>query len=239
MDDYLKQILAYEAGELSQDRRVAFEQALTTDRALRSVYEQWKSTEQLRDTLAYDELRSELRQMQQQRTKIRNWQKPLAIAAGFFLLLSAALFLYAQANFSNSKIVASVYTLPNFSLNRTDEVMRDYDKAIVAFNEKRYQDCILLLKSSNLPQEQYLLGHAALLSKNNEQAISSFSNLAVSEDVRFKEPAQWFEILALLGAGEVEQANTKMFAIQNSHPYYQEMIQLRKNLEHPLRSLIW
>ena len=239
---YLKKIIAYEAGQLSAAEKDAFEKDLKTDNNFQEFYQHWQESKAVQDILAYKTLRNQLKEMESQKSGLKIfWKKQLQIAAGILFILFAGTFFYANSQLNNSRMAAQYYTEPNFSPNRSNTSISNYDKAIEAYNYQQFGDCISILQSKLNSAEEYLLAHALYKNQNYSSAAITFIKITNKKDPRFWKTAQWYSALSLLKDKQISKAEAIIISvsIDKNHPFSMEAKELRLGLKNPLRALLW
>ncbi len=241
-EQYLRRILDFEADLLNPQEMRQFELDLKEDAEFGAFYEDWRASKEIQDVLAYDHLRAQIKNIAEQKNRsFQLWKRYIVFAAGFLLLVSLGILLYANNQYSNDQLSEAYYSSPNFSPNRDEGTKSIFEQAKNAFEHREYKQCIQLLSEAKNTPEQFLLAHALYQTGDYKKAIALFTEIEHSDDNRVNQQANWYHALSLLKANEVKQAEAMLVHISQNdkHPYQKDAIQLRHQLNSFYRKLLW
>ena len=215
-------IIRYHEGEMTATERQAFEQELGSDEQLQQLQADYKVAQSAVDALAYDELRSKLRQMapssSQSSTKAASSRKlrfsyRMAIAATVLLLLTVGAYVWWPTTSTPANLAASFYEAPNLSLVRSEQANDHQRTALTtAWQQEDYAYITQTLGSSDRLEatETELLAHAYYQQQEWDKAIVSFTTLIRQEDERYAPIARWYRALSYLKQGQTEKATADL-----------------------------
>ena len=214
-------IIRYHEGEMTDAERQAFEQDLNRDEKLQQLQADYEQAQSAVDTLAYDELRSKLRQMAQPSEVI---EKPaasrkifslsrLVVAATLLLLVVAGAYLWWPMANTPANLAAAYYQAPNFSSIRAEQASDDqWNTLTIAWQQENYAYIAQTLSNADSLKatEIQLLAHTYYQQQKWESAIAYFTELIGEEDERYTPQAHWFRALSYLQQGEITKAKADL-----------------------------
>jgi tetratricopeptide (TPR) repeat protein len=220
-------IIRYHADEMAPDEQQAFEDQMSSDKKLQNLQADYEVAQSAVDALAYDELRSKLRQMtepSQSSTRAANSGKTrfsfrLAIAATVLLLLVAGTYLWWPTPSTPAALASSFYEAPNFSLERSEQTNDDQRTALTtAWQREDYAYITQTLGGSDRLEltETQLLAHAYYQQQEWEKAIALFTTLIDQDDERYAPLARWYRALSYLQQDQTTKATADLELLRGS-----------------------
>jgi tetratricopeptide (TPR) repeat protein len=158
-------------------------------------------------------------------------QNPLrtaSIAATFLILISIGGFLISGAGTgkSGTKLFSNYYQADDaIMMVRSGSNPADIDlkEALLAYNEKKYDNAIKLLKNqSNNILAQYYLGLSYLETDKLDKAIETFQHIIDHKFNLFIEQAEWYLSLCYLKTSQEGKAILLLEKISNSNSIFKE-----------------
>ncbi|MBL7945990.1 MAG: hypothetical protein JNN32_07975 [Flavobacteriales bacterium] len=218
-----ERIEAYVLGRLSADERLAFEQRLSTDAALRA------EVELERENIMAIELGGLQRVLEQVRGEqvIEQghggpWISYLKYAAVVAVLFGAALWFIARPNANERTFAAHFVPDPGLPVAMSASDDHAFHDAMVAYKLGDHDEAIskwsaLLKEEPSNDTLRYYIGCTELNAGRSDRAVSMLMSVADQSGSAFAAKARWYAFLALVRKGDVAAARAVPFAID--HPY--------------------
>jgi len=158
----------------------------------------------------------------QSRGRIMNLNQVMAIAASLTLLIAAGLWFVNNSGSSTpDELYASHYEFPAaLGVVRGSEAADDYNKALVTYNSKKFEDAISLLNQSDNPRAKFYMGISYLELDNPSSAIEQLTDYGLNPIGDL--PYQYFLGLAYLKSGDIAQGKLTLQKIGESQGYWTE-----------------
>ncbi len=238
--DLIEKYLSYEMGE---DEMSAFEAQMSQDTEVKAEFDRRQQAHQALDFLIAENLRSELRAMENAETKVvslasrsrRNWI--YAIAASVLVLIGAFFILLPPAGQTPGELSMAFYETPSFALRSGNlDLPTELNTGIAALQNSNYGEAIQAL--GNLPensgyqvQKSFFLGHAYYLQGAYADAERYFADAASIDDLRYQEDAEWYRLLSCVAAGSDCAAAFNVILQASDHSYQARTLELQNELK--------
>jgi len=224
-----RDIQRYLDGDMLEAEKNRFETTMASDPELRQHLEEYR---QLQQAVFYQKRRTHWDKMQQleaqyDQKKIVSISRPpkqtkwlsYAIAASVALLAIASVYWWSGRGLTPQELVAQNLTfldsLNNFSpQNRSEENSLKHE-AFAAYTHKDYEQAIMLfekyLTGNRDALATFFLGASYLKEENYKAAVialEEYLNNYPSNEILYKEKANWSLVLAYIGNEQIEAADT-------------------------------
>jgi tetratricopeptide (TPR) repeat protein len=220
MDEFLpteKLLVRYLDNEMSGEEKKAFEMRLQTDP---SLSEELESLRIAREAITLYGLRMAVREASEQRKTMlppSQTQQPARIIrmnrrlrfafaiASCLVLLIGGIVLYKTSAPSPESIYQEAYV--SYNLTDTRAAGTHFTPVEQAYQQKNYQEVLHLAQLQKLaPEELLLSGIAALESHKTTLAISYLTTLAGTDDLTYRQDAEYYLALAYLANKDYQKA---------------------------------
>jgi len=104
------------------------------------------------------------------------------------------------------------------------------DKALLAYDQKQYEEALSLLNQSLHDSIGMFYRAESLMALDRYAEAASVYDEVIQQQGVFVEVATFHRVLALLGAGEVDQAQELLKSIPESSHYFDDAAALRERL---------
>lgn len=235
----LNWIEKYLTGELSDTEKQSFDKRIAEDEELAGEFQRHQSAHKVLDFLVAQNLKEQLQEMEEESKVIslrkrRRTRLSIVSAAASVLVIVAAFFvLFPQNNLSNPELAALYYEVPDFGARGTDDASSDnwLESAVNALQNNAPEDAITQLgevneSDPNYIVAQYYLGHAYYAAGQFDRAAQSFALVGNSNDLRYAEEAQWYELLSCLAQDAGCSELLKRLTEDESHAFHTQAIEL-------------
>jgi len=229
------EIERYILESMSEEERLAFEERMTSDPALKKAYETTLVARQLIKEAGRLELRTTLETFENEVSDkvvtsriMPLWVKRiLPIAALIVVFIGVYLFGNFNKTYSGDEVFSTyyeVYNPPSTVRNDDGSKLLNWETAVDAYKNGDYKKAFTFFGTSEdvIPDyiKDFYLGVSALSaeSPNYEWAILSFDEV-IATDNDYKQQALWYKALALLGKGESDTAMI-LFETIAEHGWY-------------------
>lgn len=208
----LNLIEKYLTGKLSDTEKQSFDNRMTQDETLAEEFQRHQNAHKALDFMVAQNLKDQLQEMEEE-SKIVSLNKRrrtrltvLSLAASVLVLVATFFVLFPQDNLSNQELAAAYYEVPDFGVRGDIDAPpsgnpleagiyalqnNDSGKAITHLGDVDENDPDYLVA-------QYFLGHAYYTDGQFDRAAQQFALVANSNDLRYVEAAQWYELLSCL-----------------------------------------
>lgn len=261
-DKYFDTIEQYFEGQMSPQEAADFEAEIERNPALKTSVENYEIANDAIELLVEKNLRAELEEWQQEADtdqikpllkgekneakvfKMRTLVRNLSIAASVALVIGFFTFQMLGNQYSNENLMSTNYGEINFSTIRGEnpdaasnsELV--LEEATTAWANNNYDRAIELVEGISPTDEyfakaQYILGHSFYQKGEFKKAQTAFETTATQQNEKYTEKAQWYEILAAIGANESELIiNNKLDSIiaDKGHAFEQKALDLKADL---------
>lgn len=212
-EEQYQQIERYVSGQLSEQEKEALEQQLQNDPELQKALNEHKQAAQAVRAAAFEEQKSRIRQLDQQRGG-QNWKRMLQIAAAAaVLLIPLSYFLWRSPATSQ---LAMEYLEPYPDRITVMGSEQSLNEAMQAYNTKDYETALSLLKrietADRTPLLELYQAICLLELEKCEPAQELLNPLANSEE-SVQEAANWYRILALVQCEQEAEASEALQAL--------------------------
>lgn len=233
----------YLNNELSESERQELENQLATDHSLSNEFDRRQTAHKMIDFMVSENLRQQLKDLEDEETKVvpltsrSRTMYALAIAACVIILIGAFFFIMPSGqNLSNAQLALNLYETPAFTMRGTDAqtIPVNITQGVEALSNKNYDTAIATLEqvtpdNAYYTMARYYLGHANFLNHNFQVAANNFEDVIKSNDVRYVEDAQWYQLLSCLGQNnDCKDLITSI--IQNErHLHHNQALEIEKS----------
>lgn len=243
----IDRIEKYLSNEMTKSEKQAFDQQVAADADLATEYTKRRAAHEAIDFLVAKNLKKQLEEMENEAGqdnvislhKRRRSRIVLLSLAASILLVIGFFSIYLQDTGSTGPQLATAnYEIPSYSVNRSKTV--DFEdllsKGVNALKQKEYQTAIVTLDSVAQSDEyfviaQFYLAHAYYQSTQYEQAEEKFEIVSASNDIRYRDDADWYGLLACLANDGSCQDKITTMAEDVNHSYQQQAISIQNDLK--------
>jgi hypothetical protein len=213
----------YMAGELSDAEMQRFDKRLAEDEDLAKEFQRHQSAHKALDFMVAQNLKAQLQEMEEAskvislRRRRRTRLTIVSVAASVLVLVGAFFVIFPQDNLSNAELATAYYEVPDYGTRGHAEVSPEGSPlaaGISALQNNAFEAAITQLGEVEATDPdylvaQYFLGHAFYADAQYDRAQQSFSIVGNSNDLRYAEEAQWYELLSCLAQNDecLEQLN--------------------------------
>jgi hypothetical protein len=202
----------YIAGELSEAEKQGFDNRMAEDEELAKEFEKHQGAHKALDFLVAQNLKAQLQEMEEEskvvslRSRRRARLTIVSVAASVLVLVGAFFVIFPQNKLSHTELAAAYYEVPDFG-TRGDTGASPEDTPLIAglnaLQNNAIGEAITQLGEVEVTDPDYLvaqyyLGHAFYADAQYDRAQQSFSIVGNSNDLRYVEEAQWYELLSCL-----------------------------------------
>lgn len=202
----------YLSNQLSDTEKQSFDNRVAEDDTFAEEFQRQQSAHKVLDFMVAESLKAQLQDMEEE-SKIISLKKRrrtrltvLSLAASVLVLIGAFWIVFPQDSMSNAELAAVYYETPDYGTRGTNDAVSEtkpLNAGINALQNNQLPDAITQLGDVDASDPDYLvaqyyLGHAYYASRQYDQAAQSFSLVASSNDLRYVEEAQWYELLSCL-----------------------------------------
>ena len=263
----LTNIEAYVGGTLNDSATQAFEARMEEDADLENTVEAYGVGEDAVEMLIENNLRAELKQLQsessaakvvpmapkerklrvatKQPAKRRNLFSSLAAAASVALLLG----FFTFQNFPSTDALLvehSTFVMPEANRSGDETVVHPLTIGMEAQKKGDYTTAIDFYK--NIPADntryseaQFFLGHTYYEKGAYSEAIDQFGKVAAAGDIRYKEQAEFYQLLSYVANGQEDADFDKLMnkiIADEGHDAHEKAKDLNSGLNNWLRQLL-
>lgn len=263
----LTNIEAYVGGTLNDSATQAFEARMEEDADLANTVEAYGVGEDAVEMLIENNLRAELKQLQsessaakvvpmapkerklrvatKQPAKRRNLFSSLAAAASVALLLG----FFTFQNFPSTDALLvehSTFVMPEANRSGDETVVHPLTIGMEAQKKGDYTTAIDFYK--NIPADntryseaQFFLGHTYYEKGAYSEAIDQFGKVAAAGDIRYKEQAEFYQLLSYVANGQEDADFDKLMnkiIADEGHDAHEKAKDLNSGLNNWLRQLL-
>lgn len=251
-EEILDKIEAYLNGDMSPQDEAQFDTEIEQNPELAAAVDNFGVANDAIELLIEDNLRAELNNLKAEESvsqgnnvvsinknkpvaKMRSLRTYFAAAASVALLLGFFGMNWAGDNYSNAALgeeMYSGYDLPN--VRSGNNTVHPFSEGLTAFQNKNYDQAIQFFKGivvddPRYPEAQFYLGQAYLESDNFGEAAKQFEKVAMLNDIRYTEYAEWYQIIAQLSSGETDANFDKLLtkiAGDKDHTFNKQAMEL-------------
>lgn len=243
----IDRIEKYLSNDMSSEEKQAFDQQVVTDTGLADEFIKRRAAHEAIDFLVAKNLKKQLEEMENEEGKNnvislhkrrRSRIVLLSLAASVLLVIGFFSIYLQDTGSTGPQLAAANYEIPSYSVNRSKTV--DFEdllsKGVNALKEKEYQTAITTLDSVAQSDEyfviaQFYLAHAYYQSTQYEQAEEKFEIVSASNDIRYRDDADWYGLLACLAKEGNCQDKITSLAENANHSYQQQAISIQNDLK--------
>ena len=137
-------------------------------------------------------------------------------------LIAAGLWFVNNSGSSTpDELYASHYEFPAaLGVVRGSEAADDYNKALVTYNSKKFEEAVSFFNQSDNPRAKFYMGISYLELDNPSSAIEQLTDYGLNPIGDL--PYQYFLGLAYLKSGDIDQGNLTFQKIGKSQAYWEE-----------------
>lgn len=171
-------------------------------------------------------------------TSSRKLYLPIAIAASITLLVGIFGWWNVQQQFNSEALALNNFEadVPTGLRGADNQAQNNLDAGLKAFHNGDLAGAVALFSSTEIQSDSlastiaYYLGQTYFELKQYDKAVNEFEKVVTSNDIRFKDNAEWYALLANLANGkEVTQALTAITANDN-HSYQAQAQELQQKM---------
>ncbi|MBK7870678.1 MAG: tetratricopeptide repeat protein [Saprospiraceae bacterium] len=242
----IESIERYLSDELNSAEKLILDQRLTEDESFAHEFQRRQMAHTTLDYLIAKNLKAQLQELENEnKGKVvsinKNRQKRLVILslAASILLIVTFFFIIPQNSMSNAELASAYYESPDLTVrgsettNPDQELLKD---GITALQNGQHNKAITALES--IPESnpyytlaQYYLGHAFYAAGQYDKAAASFARVRASEDIRYLEDAEWYELLSCLAQEADCNALLNNLKANPNHIYYNKALKISKQIK--------
>lgn len=238
--EVIDRIEQYLSHELSDSERASFEAQISKDDELAAEFQRRETAHLAMDFMISENLRSELMSLETQSHKVvsmmgrKKRMNALAIAASVVIIIGAFFVIMPSSKSSSLDLAMAYYEAPDYTLRGDSNALpSNISDAINALAQHDYQKTINLLEGKEddyVVESSFYLGHAYFLSKRYDEAKEQFNTVISSNDLRYKENAEWYALLNCLAQADNCQEVLDSITEDNRHPYHDKALTIMKEL---------
>lgn len=231
----------YLNNDLSESERQELENQLATDHNLSNEFDRRHTAHKMIDFMVSENLRQQLKELEAEDTKVipmasrSRRMYVLAIAACVTVLIGAFFFLMPSGQHpGNAQLALNFYETPTFTMRGIDAqtINTNIAQGVEALNSQNYDLAIATLEQVPSDNDyfimaQYYLGHANFLNHNFQAASNNFADVIKSNDVRYIEEAQWYQLLSCLGQNNACQELLTPITQNTRHLHHSDALEIQ------------
>jgi len=94
--------------------------------------------------------------------------------------------------------------------------------------------------SERYNEAQFYAGNSLYKNAQYAEAAAQYGKVAATGDIRYKDQAEWYQVLALLANNQLDATNTLLtkIATDSNHSYHQKAQKLNSSLNSTMRQLL-
>ena len=202
----------YLNGELTDTEMQGLDNRLVEDADLDVELQRRQTAHTALDYMVAKNLKAQLQDLEEQSNVVsinrgrRKRLMVLSVAASVLVLAVAVYFIFPQGPMTNPELASAYYELPDYNSRGANDALSEQaalDAGISALQDNNTAEAISKLSTitSDNPYfilAQYYLGHALYADGQFDQAVERFAIVGNSNDLRYSEEAQWYELLSCL-----------------------------------------
>ncbi len=225
----------YVDGQMTAEEVRDFQERINAEPAIASAVKAYQISLDAVDLLVEDHLDKKLASLRLEVQsspikKLNPWKKWGAIAASFLILIFAAGGIYS--NQFSSKNLSQNYFERYEAATRSDNT----DPAMQSFQEGNYQDAIQLFRAAvqNDPDDmtsRFYLAQSYFEMGEYELASKEFEAVYNSDDIRYREAAQWNAVLSQINFNEAQARQNLKVILESESSYQQEAKELLQKID--------
>ena len=160
--------------------------------------------------------------LNQSKGRIMNLNQFMAIAASLTLLIAAGLwFVNKSGSPDTDELYASYYEFPAaLGIVRGNDAADDYQKALVIYNSKNFEEAVSLFNKSDDPRAKFYMGISYMELDKLPLTIEQLTDYGLNPIGDL--PYQYFLGLAYLKSGDLDQGKLTLQKIGESQAYWEE-----------------
>lgn len=256
-------IEAYLSGEMNETEATAFDKEIATNKELAAAVDRHLLAHDAIEVLIEDNLRAEMKdwsaaanknkeakihqlgQKKESSGKVRRLFYSLAVAASVAIMVGFFGLQFSNSNYSDTALAAGAY---NFDLSATRSANTDQNPlatGLKAYENADYAAAIQFFQ--NIPtanpqynEAQYYLGHSLYQNKDYDQSMNAFQQVINTNDIRYKEAAEWYQVVNYVAAKKEGSDFTRLLnqlVTDEGHPYHKNATELDTKLNSFWRKL--
>ncbi len=249
-------IEAYLSGEMNETEATAFDKEIANNEELAAAVDRHLLAHDAIEVMIEDNLRAEMKdwsaaenknktakihqigQKKGSSGKVRRLFYSLAAAASVAIVVGFFGLQFSNINYSDDALSAGAY---NFDLSATRSTNTDQNPlatGLTAYENADYAAAIQFFQ--NIPvanpqynEAQFYLGHSLYQNKTYDQAINAFQKVINTNDLRYKEAAEWYQVVNYLAAKKQGNEFTTLLnqlVTDEGHPYHNNAVELDTKL---------
>lgn len=249
-------IEAYLSGEMTETEATTFDKEVATNKELAAAVDRHLLAHDAIEVMIEDNLRAEMKdwsaaenknkeakihqlgQKKESGGKVRRLVYRLAAAASVALVVGFFGLQFSNTNYSNTALSAGAYNFDLSATRSTNTAQNPLATGLKAYEAANYTAAIQFFQ--NIPtanpqysEAQYYLGHSLYQNKDYDQAINTFEKVIRSNDVRYKEAAEWYQVVNYVAAKKEGNDFTRLLnqlVTDEGHPYHKNAVELDAKL---------
>ncbi len=238
----IDRIEKYLNNELNDAERASLDNHIAENEDLADEFKRRESAHLALDYLVAKNLKAQLEELEAESKVVPLHKKRksrmviLSIAASMLLLVGAFYFILPQNNMSSPELAAAYYEQPDFSNRSAGNAISEEEKlneGMEALQNGQYEAAISSLETiaegnAYYIVAQYYLGHSFYATGQYAQAAQNFAIVSASNDLRYLEDAQWYELLSCLAQDNSCSSLLDKLVNNNSHSHHQQALEINK-----------
>lgn len=257
------QIEAYLSGEMNETEATAFDKEVATNKELAAAVDRHLLAHDAIEVMIEDNLRAEMKdwsaaanknkeanihqigQKKGSSGKVRRLVYRLAAAASVALVVGFFGLQFSNTNYSNTALSTGAYNFDLSATRSTNTAQNPLAKGLKAYENADYAAAIQFFQNiptANLQynEAQYYLGHSLYQNKDYGQSINTFQKVVSTNDLRYKEAAEWYQVVnyvAVKKEGNDLTTLLNQLVRDEGHPYHKNAVELDTKLNSFWRKL--
>lgn len=240
------QIEKYLNNELSGEERITLENQIREDDNLKKEFERQQTAHRILDIAIAQSLKEQLMELEEEskvvsinrnkgrRFSILQW----AAAASVLLVIGFFAFFFQGGQSDPGQLASAYYQMPDLNMQRSGEATPEniLSRGLQALEDQDYATAVNTLDSISSENEfflvaQYYLAHSHYLQGDYASAEQEFSRVSEGNDLRYKEEAEWYGLLACLQQGEFCTAKMDKIIKNNDHSYHEQAEAMQNSMK--------
>lgn len=230
-------------GELEGDALRQFQEQLANDPELQQALELAEKTREALALHARMELKEKIRAIDKSISKPM-FLKPVfywSVAASVLIIAVGGVLIYANARFSDSAIYQAYYSAAGDEYTTMGGDEGSFQKGINAYNQQLYDDALtffnLVEKTDTFYTRSQLFTAIIKMEKGDyNNAIELLTNVT---DPTLQNEIYWYSGLCYIQLGQPEKARTELQKLKGTSYREKDVKELLKELDSPLRKLVF
>lgn len=256
------QIAAYLSGEMNETEAASFDKEVANNPSLAAAVDRHLLADDAIEVMIAENLRAEMKNWSTQKKEqkeasihpisqakggrsIRRLFYGLAAAASVAILVGFFGLQFSNNNYSNAALSEGAYHF-DFSTNRsTNTAQNPLTPGLKAYEAANFTEAIqyfqnIAMTNPQYNEAQFYLGHSLYQNKAYDEAVNAFQKVITSNDLRYKEAAEWYQIINSLAAKKQDNNFTTLLnqlVTDEGHTYHNNAVELNNKLNSFWRTL--